>query len=139
MPLKVVFGQHECQQQSSCRGTNCTYLNVFIIKSTTVLAFINILFNWVNNSLYFTWLFLSLSKIIKTLVSNATLDWHFRLFQAMVTRFSSISTRKLSNALKILTSDKSMVAMSDYDDFHKLVKRNILTNILGPNAQVCAT
>ncbi|KAM7518290.1 hypothetical protein LguiB_017252 [Lonicera macranthoides] len=55
--------------------------------------------------------------------------------EAMVTRFSSISTRKLSNALKILTSDKSMVAMSDYDDFHKLVKRNILTNILGPNAQ----
>nr|AYV88888.1 cytochrome P450 oxidase CYP701A57 [Polygala tenuifolia] len=55
--------------------------------------------------------------------------------EAMVTRFSSISTRKLSNALKILTFDKCMVATSDYDDFHKMVKRHILTNVLGPNAQ----
>ncbi|KAA8537692.1 hypothetical protein F0562_027318 [Nyssa sinensis] len=55
--------------------------------------------------------------------------------EAMVTRFSAISTRKLSKALKILTSDKSMVATSDYGEFHKTVKRHILTNILGPNAQ----
>ncbi|PSS17231.1 Ent-kaurene oxidase [Actinidia chinensis var. chinensis] len=55
--------------------------------------------------------------------------------EAMVTRFSSISTRKLSKALKILTYDKCMVATSDYDDFHKTVKRHILTNVLGPNAQ----
>ncbi|KAL7175533.1 hypothetical protein ACSBR2_029185 [Camellia fascicularis] len=55
--------------------------------------------------------------------------------EAMVTRFSSISTRQLSNALKILTADKCMVATSDYDDFHKTVKRHILTNVLGPNAQ----
>lgn len=54
----------------------------------------------------------------------------------MVTRFPSISTRKLSNALKILTSDKCMVAMSDYSEFHKMVKRHILTNVLGANAQV---
>lgn len=58
------------------------------------------------------------------------------LLQAMVTRFSSISTRKLSNALKILTSDKCMVATSDYNEFHKTVKRHILTNFLGANAQV---
>ncbi|XP_059636666.1 ent-kaurene oxidase-like [Cornus florida] len=55
--------------------------------------------------------------------------------EAMVTRFSSISTRKLSKALRILTFDKCMVATSDYDEFHKTVKRHILTNILGPNAQ----
>ncbi|OVA10524.1 Lipase [Macleaya cordata] len=55
--------------------------------------------------------------------------------EAMVTKFSSISTRKLSNALKILTADKSMVATSDYNDFHKLVKRYILTGMLGANAQ----
>ena len=56
----------------------------------------------------------------------------------MVTRFPSISTRKLSKALQILTSDKTMVAISDYDEFHKTVKRHLLTHILGPNAQVCA-
>ncbi|KAK3025210.1 hypothetical protein RJ639_044558, partial [Escallonia herrerae] len=47
---------------------------------------------------------------------------------AMVTRYPSISTRKLSKALKILSSDKTMVAMSDYDEFHKTVKRHILAN-----------
>ncbi|KAK9271082.1 hypothetical protein L1049_026671 [Liquidambar formosana] len=55
--------------------------------------------------------------------------------EAMVTRFSSISTRKLSNALKILTFDKCMVATSDYNEFHKMVKRHILANVLGANAQ----
>ncbi|KAL5728615.1 hypothetical protein ACHQM5_001681 [Ranunculus cassubicifolius] len=55
--------------------------------------------------------------------------------EAMVTRFSSISTRKLSNALTILTSDKCMVAMSDYNDFHKKVKRCIMSGFLGVNAQ----
>ncbi|KAF2324429.1 hypothetical protein GH714_013965 [Hevea brasiliensis] len=55
--------------------------------------------------------------------------------EAMVTRYSSISTRKLSKALTVLTQDKCMVATSDYDEFHKMVKRYILTNVLGTNAQ----
>lgn len=55
--------------------------------------------------------------------------------EAMVTRYPSISTRKLSNALKILTSNKCMVAISDYDEFHKMAKRCLLTNVLGGNAQ----
>lgn len=53
-----------------------------------------------------------------------------------MTRYSSISKRKLSTALTILTSDKCMVAMSDYNDFHKMVKKHILASILGANAQV---
>ncbi|KAM0967897.1 hypothetical protein ACFX2I_016274 [Malus domestica] len=55
--------------------------------------------------------------------------------EAMVTRYPSMSTKKLSNALKILTYDKCMVAISDYNDFHKMIKRYILTNVLGANAQ----
>ncbi|KAJ4964921.1 hypothetical protein NE237_016770 [Protea cynaroides] len=55
--------------------------------------------------------------------------------EAMVTNYSSISTRKLSNALKILTYDKCMVATSDYDEFHKMVKRHLLISVLGPSAQ----
>ncbi|KAL8216159.1 hypothetical protein R6Q57_022996 [Mikania cordata] len=55
--------------------------------------------------------------------------------EAFVTRFQSISTRNLSKALKVLTADKTMVAMSDYNDYHKIVKRHILTAVLGPNAQ----
>ncbi|KAL3505228.1 hypothetical protein ACH5RR_035069 [Cinchona calisaya] len=55
--------------------------------------------------------------------------------EAMVTRYSSISTRKLSKALTILTGGKSIVAMSDYDDFYKMAKRLILSSTLGTNAQ----
>ncbi|KAJ1429214.1 Cytochrome P450 [Sesbania bispinosa] len=58
---------------------------------------------------------------------------------AMVTRSSSTSTRVLTYALKILTFDKCMVAMSDYNEFHKKIKRHILTSLLGANAQVEAT
>lgn len=53
-----------------------------------------------------------------------------------MTRFASISTRRLSHALKLLTFNKTMVAISDYDDFHKTIKRHILSNVLGANAQV---
>ncbi|KAL9248944.1 Ent-kaurene oxidase, chloroplastic-like protein [Drosera capensis] len=55
--------------------------------------------------------------------------------EALVSRYSSISTRKLSSALKILTYDKCMVAMSDYNEFHKTVKKYIVTHLLGPGAQ----
>ncbi|KAJ1410009.1 Cytochrome P450 [Sesbania bispinosa] len=55
--------------------------------------------------------------------------------QAMVTRSSSTSTKVLTYALKILTFDKCMVAMSDYNEFHKKIKRHILTSLLGANAQ----
>ncbi|KAK9066704.1 hypothetical protein SSX86_014027 [Deinandra increscens subsp. villosa] len=54
--------------------------------------------------------------------------------EAFVTRFDSISTRKLSKALKILSADKTMVAMSDYDEYHKTLKRNLLASFLGPDA-----
>ncbi|KAL9682688.1 hypothetical protein QQ045_014494 [Rhodiola kirilowii] len=53
---------------------------------------------------------------------------------AMITRFSSISTRKLSSAMNVITQNKSMVATSDYDDFHKMVKRHAITGALGTNA-----
>ena len=59
------------------------------------------------------------------------------LFQAMVTRFPIISTRKLTKSVKILTHDKSIVGVSDYNEFYKTAKRHMLTHILGPNAQVC--
>lgn len=57
----------------------------------------------------------------------------------MVDKYSSISKRKLTSSLSMLTHDKSMVAMSDYGDFHKTVKRHIVTSVLGANAQVFAS
>ncbi|KAI3688924.1 hypothetical protein L2E82_46863 [Cichorium intybus] len=55
--------------------------------------------------------------------------------EVLVTKFASMTTKKLSNALKVLTEDKTMVSMSDYNDYHKTAKRHILTAVLGPNAQ----
>ncbi|KZV33806.1 ent-kaurene oxidase, chloroplastic-like [Dorcoceras hygrometricum] len=53
----------------------------------------------------------------------------------MIERYSSISTRKLSNALAILTFNKCMVATSDYNEFHKVSKRHLLASTLGSSAQ----
>uniref|UniRef100_A0A0E0PZC5 Ent-kaurene oxidase n=1 Tax=Oryza rufipogon TaxID=4529 RepID=A0A0E0PZC5_ORYRU len=55
--------------------------------------------------------------------------------EAMVAKFSSISTRKLSKALTVLSHDKSMVATSDSGDFHKMGKRYIMLSMLGTSAQ----
>ncbi|KAL3518636.1 hypothetical protein ACH5RR_021225 [Cinchona calisaya] len=55
--------------------------------------------------------------------------------EAMVTKYSSISTRKLSKALNILTADKSIIAMSDYGEFYKMAKRHVLNSTLGTHAQ----
>ncbi|XP_050231113.1 ent-kaurene oxidase, chloroplastic-like isoform X2 [Mercurialis annua] len=55
--------------------------------------------------------------------------------EAMVNRFPSISTRKLSDTLTLFTQNKCMVAMSDYDEFHKMAKRHLFTNVLGAKAQ----
>lgn len=54
----------------------------------------------------------------------------------MITRHSSISTRKLSTALNILSYNQRVVAVSDYNDFYKMTKRHIITSLLGSTAQV---
>ncbi|CAL1378614.1 unnamed protein product [Linum trigynum] len=55
--------------------------------------------------------------------------------EAMVTKFSSMPTRKLPKSLSVLSMDKTMVALADYDDYYKMVKRHLLTNMLSPSAQ----
>nr|BAQ20601.1 ent-kaurene oxidase 1 [Lygodium japonicum] len=55
--------------------------------------------------------------------------------EAMITKFSSISTRKTSRALSILTEQKTMVAMSDYGEEHRMLKKLVVTNLLGPIPQ----
>lgn len=55
--------------------------------------------------------------------------------EAMITKYSSISTRKLSKALSILTAQKRMVAMSDYNAEHRMLKKLVVTNLLGQTPQ----
>lgn len=55
--------------------------------------------------------------------------------EAMITKFSSISTRKMSKALSILSSQKTMVAMSDYGAEHRMLKKLVVNNLLGQTPQ----
>uniref|UniRef100_A0A0D9WRC9 Ent-kaurene oxidase n=1 Tax=Leersia perrieri TaxID=77586 RepID=A0A0D9WRC9_9ORYZ len=55
--------------------------------------------------------------------------------EAIVSKFSSISTRKLPKTLSVISRDKNMVALSDYGDFHKTAKRNLMMSTLGFSAQ----
>ncbi|XP_050128231.1 ent-kaurene oxidase-like isoform X1 [Malus sylvestris] len=55
--------------------------------------------------------------------------------EAMVTRHSSISSKKLTTPIKSLSFDDSVIASSNYNDFHKMGRRHMAQSILGPNAQ----
>uniref|UniRef100_A0ACD5UUB8 Uncharacterized protein n=1 Tax=Avena sativa TaxID=4498 RepID=A0ACD5UUB8_AVESA len=55
--------------------------------------------------------------------------------EAMVAKFSSISSRKLTKALSLLSRDKMMVAISDHGDFHKIGKRFAMMGLFGFSAQ----
>ncbi|XP_020591971.1 ent-kaurene oxidase 2-like [Phalaenopsis equestris] len=54
--------------------------------------------------------------------------------EALVTRFSSISTRKLSNALETITG-KEIIVACDYGEYHKMAKKHLISAVLGTNAQ----
>ncbi|KAF7010663.1 hypothetical protein CFC21_025054 [Triticum aestivum] len=56
--------------------------------------------------------------------------------EAMVAKYSSISTRKLPKSLDVLgRRDKAMVAMSDYGDFYKKMKHLVMAGMLGSSTQ----
>lgn len=56
--------------------------------------------------------------------------------EVLVTKFASISKRQMPMALRVLTRDKTMVAMSDYGEEHRMLKKLVMTNLLGPTTQV---
>ncbi len=60
----------------------------------------------------------------------------FFLLQAMITKYEAISSRKMPLALQILTRDKTMVAMSDYGDEHRMLKKLAMGHLLNINTQV---
>eukprot|EP01018_Ginkgo_biloba_P001498 Gb_38576 [translate_table: standard] len=48
---------------------------------------------------------------------------------------SSIPTKRLTKALQTLSLDKTMVALSDYGEEHKLLKKMMITHLLGTTPQ----
>ncbi|XP_068653079.1 ent-kaurene oxidase-like [Aristolochia californica] len=55
--------------------------------------------------------------------------------EAMITRFSSISSRKLPNAIQIMSGHKFMVSMSDFGEEYKKLKRHLLTSVVAAAPQ----
>ncbi|XP_026432771.1 ent-kaurene oxidase, chloroplastic-like [Papaver somniferum] len=53
--------------------------------------------------------------------------------EAIVTKFSSISKRKLTHAMKILGTD--ILIASDSNEYHKMARRLVVTHMLGAGAQ----
>ncbi len=60
----------------------------------------------------------------------------FFCLQAMITKYEAISSRKMPLALQILTRDKTMVAMSDYGDEHRMLKKLVVGHLLNIDTQV---
>ncbi|GER35302.1 ent-kaurene oxidase, partial [Striga asiatica] len=58
-------------------------------------------------------------------------QWPILTSNAKMTRFSSNSTKQLSNAIVI----KNMIVACDYGEIHNMVKRHIFNSMLGPNGQ----
>eukprot|EP01018_Ginkgo_biloba_P010638 Gb_05156 [translate_table: standard] len=61
---------------------------------------------------------------------------HMTAHKVVVTKFSSISSRQLPNALRILSKDKAMVSTSDYGEYHLMVKKLLVKNLLGSTALI---
>lgn len=57
----------------------------------------------------------------------------------MVTKYSTISKRQMPTALDILTRQKTMVATGDYGDEYRLMKKIMVTHLLGPAPQVSSS
>ncbi|RZC47573.1 hypothetical protein C5167_040529 [Papaver somniferum] len=53
--------------------------------------------------------------------------------EAIATKFSSISKRKLTNAMQTLATD--IIITSDTNEFHKMARRHIVSSVLGAGAQ----
>jgi hypothetical protein len=60
----------------------------------------------------------------------------FFCLQAMITKYEAISSRKLPLALQILSRDKTMLALSDYGDEHRMLKKLAVGHLLNINTQV---
>ncbi|KAH9300328.1 hypothetical protein KI387_011911, partial [Taxus chinensis] len=55
--------------------------------------------------------------------------------QAMTEHHSSITAKKLTTALQVLSLDKTMVALSDYGRDHRLMKKLMVSHLLGTTPQ----
>ncbi|EFJ16968.1 ent-kaurene oxidase [Selaginella moellendorffii] len=58
-----------------------------------------------------------------------------RWWQALVAKYSSISNRDLGSNITILTRNRKIVAMSDYDERYRMLKRMMVNNLLGQTSQ----
>lgn len=53
--------------------------------------------------------------------------------QAMITKYETISSKKLPLVLQILTTDKTIVAFLDYDDQYHMLKKVLVGHLFNIN------
>jgi hypothetical protein len=58
--------------------------------------------------------------------------FRFSFVQAMITKFETISSRKLPLAMQIISRDKNLISLSDYGNQYRMLKKLLVNHLLNP-------
>jgi ent-kaurene oxidase len=56
--------------------------------------------------------------------------------EAMITKFETISSRRLPLAIQIISRDKNMISLSDYGNQYRMLKKLLVDHLFNTNTQV---
>jgi hypothetical protein len=56
--------------------------------------------------------------------------------QAMITKFETISSRKLPLAMQIISRDKNLISLLNYGNQYHMLKKLLVNHLLNTNTQV---
>jgi len=62
--------------------------------------------------------------------------FRFPFIQAMITKFETISSRKLPLAMQIISRDKNLISLLDYGNEYCMLKKILVDHLLNTNTQV---
>jgi hypothetical protein len=62
--------------------------------------------------------------------------FRFSFVQAMITKFETISSRRLPLAIQIISRDKNMISLSDYGNQYRMLKKLLVDHLFNTNTQV---
>jgi hypothetical protein len=62
--------------------------------------------------------------------------FRFSFVLAMITKFETISSKKLPLAIQIISRDKNLISLSDYGNQYRMLKKPLIDHLLNTNPQV---
>jgi hypothetical protein len=62
--------------------------------------------------------------------------FRFSFIQAMITKFETISSRKLPLVMQIISRDKNLISLLDYGNEYRMLKKLLVDHLLNTNTQV---